>query len=341
MAEDKKISELTQNPSIDGSEEIAEERGGSNYKNTFTDLKDWILTFVTTTFIQGVRPLKTVNSESLEGVGNIEIVGGVETVTGVNVDDTDPTNPIINQDDSKANAAYSKVAEVDVGGVRTGDTVDPTLSEALDKILSAPFQDLSYSYSINYSLVEKGLSVTPTSTWNITPNDDTVTDVSILRNNVEESNQGTTLSGSYLHLDSIDFSNSTSERTYKIDITSSDAGLNSTSRSVSFVAPTYAGVLAIANVDETNIKTLTKYVRSRATQNNISFSPVLQRYIYAYPKSFGLLSSIKDPNNFEVIGTFDVSEITFTLADGTSEIMYIYVSNADTTQTNFLQDFIF
>ena len=27
MAEDKKISELTENPSIDGSEEIAEERG--------------------------------------------------------------------------------------------------------------------------------------------------------------------------------------------------------------------------------------------------------------------------------------------------------------------------
>ena len=341
MAEDKKISELTENPSIDGSEEIAEERGGSNYKNTFTDLKDWILTFVTTTFIQGVRPLKTVNSETIDGTGNIEISGGVESVTGVNVDDTDPTNPIINQDDSKANAAYSKVAEVDVGGVRTGDTVDPTLSEALDKILSAPFQDLSYSYSINYSLVEKGLSVTPTSTWNITPNDDMVTDVSILRNNIEESNQGTTLSGSYLHLDSIDFSNSTSERTYEIDITSSDAGLNSTSRTVTFVAPTYSGVLAIANVDETNIKTLTKYVRSRATQNNISFSPVLQRYIYAYPKSFGLLSSIKDPSNFEVIDTFNVSEITFTLADGTSEIMYIYVSNADTTQTNFLQDFIF
>lgn len=312
MAEDKKISELTQNPSIDGSEEIAEERGGSNYKNTFTALKDWILTFVNTTFIQGVRPLKTVNNESLDGSGNIEISN-----------------------------AYSKVAEVDVGGVRTGDTVDPTLSEALNKILSAPFQDLTYSYSINYSLVEKGLSVTPTSTWNIVPNDDTVTDVSILRNNIEESNQGTTLSGSYLHLDSIDFSNSTSERTYKIDITSTDAGLNSTSRTVSFVAPTYAGVLDIANVDETNIKTLTKYVRSRATQNNISFSPTLQRYIYAYPKSFGLLSSIKDPSNFEVIDTFNVSEITFTLADGTSEIMYIYVSNADTTQTNFLQDFIF
>ena len=236
---------------------------------------------------------------------------------------------------------YSKVSEVNEGGVRIGDTVGPTIPEALDQILSAAFEDLAYSYSINYSLVEKGLSVTPTSTWNIIPNDDTVTDVSILRNNIEENNQGTTLSGSYSHLNSIDFSNSISERAYEIKVTSTDAGLNSVSRSVSFVAPTYSGVLGISDIDETNIKTLTKYVRSRATQNNISFSPTLQRYIYAYPKSFGLLSSIKDPSNFEAINTFNVSEITFTLADGTSEIMYIYVSNADTTQTNFLQDFIF
>jgi hypothetical protein len=42
MAEDKKISELTENPSINGSEEIATERGGSNYKNTYEDLKTWI-----------------------------------------------------------------------------------------------------------------------------------------------------------------------------------------------------------------------------------------------------------------------------------------------------------
>ena len=76
---DKKISELNQNPSITGSEEIAEERGGSNYKNTFTQLKDWVLTFITTAFIQGVRPIKTINLESIEGTGNITIEGGTLT----------------------------------------------------------------------------------------------------------------------------------------------------------------------------------------------------------------------------------------------------------------------
>ena len=112
MAEDKKISELTENPSIDGSEEIAEERGGSNYKNTFTDLKDWILTFVTTTFVQGVRPLKTVNSESLDGTGNIEISGGVESVTGDGVDNTDSANPVI-----------SYPTPTDINALKQGDNI--------------------------------------------------------------------------------------------------------------------------------------------------------------------------------------------------------------------------
>lgn len=72
MAEDKKISELQENPLIDGSENVVIEKGGSNFKESFTNLKDWILTFVTTVFIQTKRPIKTVNGESLEGSGDVQ-----------------------------------------------------------------------------------------------------------------------------------------------------------------------------------------------------------------------------------------------------------------------------
>lgn len=40
---DKKISALTTNPGIDGTEEMPTARAGSNFKNTFTALKTWIL----------------------------------------------------------------------------------------------------------------------------------------------------------------------------------------------------------------------------------------------------------------------------------------------------------
>ncbi len=47
---DKKISDLLQNPSLTGTEELATERGGSNYKNTYEQLKVWlqsVLVFMT------------------------------------------------------------------------------------------------------------------------------------------------------------------------------------------------------------------------------------------------------------------------------------------------------
>lgn len=239
------------------------------------------------------------------------------------------------------NSPYDFTSQVDVGGIRINDVVGPTQKDALDQLFSAPFVDMAFVYTLNFSLVEKGLSVMPSSTWNITPNDDIVTSVKLFRNSIEESDQGTTLSGSFPHVNAIGWMNTLGERTYQIQIQSDDAGLSSLNRVVSFVAPTYSGVLLDSEIDETNIKTLTKYIRNKADHNNISFSPTLQRYVYVYPKSFGLLTSIKDPNNFEVIASFDQSELTFTLADATMEDMYVYVSNADTTQVNFELDFIF
>lgn len=38
----KKISELTQNQTITGTEEMALERNDSNYKNKLSEIRDWI-----------------------------------------------------------------------------------------------------------------------------------------------------------------------------------------------------------------------------------------------------------------------------------------------------------
>ena len=38
-------------------------------------------------------------------------LGGVQTVTGVNVDNTDPENPVINQDSTKANQSDLTIVE--------------------------------------------------------------------------------------------------------------------------------------------------------------------------------------------------------------------------------------
>jgi len=115
MATDKKISDLTSNPAISGSEEIAEERGGSNYKNTLEDIKTWVL----------------------EGVET----EGVQTVTGNGVDNTDPQNPVLSFPDTSevtetTDKNYVTDAEkVVVGNTSGTNTGDQDLSD-LQPILS-------------------------------------------------------------------------------------------------------------------------------------------------------------------------------------------------------------
>jgi lysophospholipase L1-like esterase len=97
MATDQKISQLTENPSITGTEEIPTERGGSNYKNTFNSLKTFFGISGTNTgdettgTIQSKRPLKTVGGETLEGTGDIPTPDADE------IEDSTTVNKFVNQ----------------------------------------------------------------------------------------------------------------------------------------------------------------------------------------------------------------------------------------------------
>ena len=91
-----------------------------------------------------------------------------------------------------------------------------------------------------------------------------------------------------------------------------------------FVYPYYYGVGAV----DTHPQTLNKLVQSKGTKT-LSFSPNKQHIIFAYPKSYGDLKSIKDSNGFENINGF-------TKTEGGSSVPYlIYTSNEASTNTNF------
>lgn len=60
--------------------------------------------------------------------------------------------------------------------------------------------------------------------------------------------------------------------------------------------------------------------------------------VFAYPKAHGVLKSIIDPNNFEIINDFTKSEISITGLDGTAQPYYAYVSGTSTV-SNFKVDF--
>lgn len=104
------------------------------------------------------------------------------------------------------------------------------------------------------------------------------------------------------------------------------------STSTTFVNPSYFGVVAAGfTPTEEAIKALTKSVKNSknytgtATLNN-------QKTCYAYPKSFGALTSIKDANNFEYLNSYTRTELTIW-----DETYYVYVLTDPTTIDGFKQ----
>ena len=119
-------------------------------------------------------------------------------------------------------------------------------------------------------------------------------------------------------------------------------GQTSTDRNVgasTFVYPYYWGVCAPdATVDEALVEGLTKSISSKGNKTDVSFTCANQRQVFAYPKAHGVLKSIIDPNNFEIIDSFTRSELSITGLDGTTQTYYVYVSGACSV-TDFKIDF--
>ncbi len=239
----------------------------------------------------------------------------------------------------------SQPTKVALGGLPQGSIPNYlTMQELFDDVLY-PFTPPTISLTAS-SLHEKGVIVNKSMNYSITLNDGIVSSRDILLNSLVETSIGSN-SGTYNSPSNLQWSTSPTPTvlyypntfTFRVNFTNSSQ-LNS-SILVEFAPPTYYGVLTLANVNETNIKTLTKVIRKKSNHSNLSFSPTLQRYVYAYPTIYGDLASIIDQNNFDVTSSFTKSVISFTLADLSTENYNVYVSNNNTTQTNFKLNFNF
>lgn len=123
----------------------------------------------------------------------------------------------------------------------------------------------------------------------------------------------------------------TTNTTYNVRVEKENKSASG-SVSIRFVALSYSGVVA-SNfvVNAANIKALTStLVGGRG--RTIIVSPNNQKVCIAYPKEFGVATSIKDDNGFDYLASYTASEITI---DG--EAYYVYLLNNATTITNFKQ----
>lgn len=100
-----------------------------------------------------------------------------------------------------------------------------------------------------------------------------------------------------------------------------------------FVNPYYYGAIAAdATATESVIKAATKSVTAKGNKS-FNYTCNNQRMLFAYPKSYGNLSKIEDPNSFNVTDTFAKSEVT---VDGVAYCVYV---NAPSTVSKFKMTF--
>lgn len=233
-----------------------------------------------------------------------------------------------------------------LGGIPAGaDLNNMSLQDILSKLLYpyvAPIVKASITYSPTGSTFEYGDSVRVSSmTVTVTKKSEAITKIGfyidgelthVIRDDIENGGTFTyefeepynitkSISSSFFHVEVTDASNTITKA-------------NTLSMALNFLYPYYYGVIdEDIVVDEDIIPMLTKQVVAKGTKT-YSFSPDYQRAVFAYPKSYGVLKSILDPNSFEIIGSFECIEVNIEGLDGSIQPYYVYINGAF-TNTNF------
>lgn len=241
-----------------------------------------------------------------------------------------------------------------IGGIASGSTFSDHTMQQMWDLLLYPYQNPAlYSFIVSgqTTILESGVFITGgarTFTWGSTNPGNINANSLAIKDETAGSNIATGLAND--GTESIDIGSAiTVASAYGSQIwsvtgtNSQSAAITKAYFSVIFYSPFYYGIGAAA-LSVSDIQALTKQVVARSNKT-YSFSPTAQKFYFAYPAAHGYLSSIKDPNGFDITSSFTVTTKSFTNNspnyEGTTMNYYVYESNSLTTQTGFLITFNF
>lgn len=266
------------------------------------------------------------NFNKLQGIAS----GANKTIVDSTLSSTS-TNPVqnkvINSNLNTINSELNKKATKNVATTSADGLMSAADKKAFD-ILKGRYPLTINSFTASPSLLEVGASTDITFTWALSNADfhdsysqeivvDGATPVSVEKS--KNTYKKTALVGAM----------SATTKSAVINITESGKTTISKSVSITYHYPTYIGVVANGTtVNETLIKGLTKSIEWSKSKTS-TLSQVNQLIVYAYPKNYGTLVSIKDGNGFEGIGGYTVSTIT---VDG--QEYYVYVQKLPATASS-------
>ena len=224
-----------------------------------------------------------------------------------------------------------------LGGISAGSNLDGlTVKEILNKLLYpyvAP--TISISGTPNGGVFEKGDKQTITSVKVVvTKRSEKITKVEVLQGStvlVSQEDDSISNGGTFNYSVNIPVNSTNVQLTGKVT-DASGTTRQSTTTAFTFVYPYYVGVCNDSDtINEALIKELTKRVETKGTKN-ISYTTNNQRMIFAYPKSYGSIKKILDPNSFDVTSTFTQMEVKITGLDGSVQTYYVYINGASSVE---------
>lgn len=270
--------------------------------------------------------MTTANFNKLQGIAE----GANKTIVDSTLSSTS-TNPVqnkvINSNFTTINTELNKKATKTVATTSADGLMSAADKKAFD-ILKGRYPLSISSFTASPSLLEVGASADITFTWALSNTDfhdsysqeivvDGATPVSVEKG--KNTYKKTALVGA----------TSATTKSAVINITESGKTTISKGVSITYHYPTYIGVVANGTtMNETLIKGLTKSIEWGKSKTS-TLSQVNQLIVYAYPKSYGTLTSIKDGNGFEGIGGYTASIIA---VDG--QEYYVYVQKLPATASS-------
>lgn len=205
-------------------------------------------------------------------------------------------------------------SNVEVGGAAVGTLFaeGTSLTEALEKILrKAIIPAITFTIT-NGGLHEQGTTVTGSNLKVIINNLSQVT--STIKNIVFKAN-GTVLAtepfvaGTSTY--TADYTTAmTADTTFEVVVTYDETKEVKGTSKIQFVYPSFFGSVETLTPDATTVSGLSKIIKnSKAyTADNVNLTDA--RFCYAYPATLGNLTTIKDANNFEYLGSYTKTALT-------------------------------
>ena len=228
------------------------------------------------------------------------------------------------------------IVNTTAGAINAGDKLfkGTTFTNFVEKLLIKEIAPTISFTATNTGTKEIGTVVNETTmTLTITSkNSGTPTKIKFYINNTllnEQDYVDGTNSYSYTYLDGISGS-ATVKGVLEYKKSSGNAASVNGTKTFTFVYASYYGTTtsSVASITDSEVKSKTKTLLTAKgyTQSNITLNN--SKIIYAYPKSYGSLSLIKDGNNFDVTASFERAEIAI---EGIS--YYVYILKDPTTDS--------